>query len=88
MRLIAVRFGNVLALERLGRPEVQGADRRRRTGHRHAQRHGALLHDHPRGLAISCSRRPATRSGPSAPMSRSMCSTWASRCASWNWPSG
>ena len=50
MRLIAVRFGNVLALERLGGAEVQGADRGGRTGHGHASRHGALLHDDPRGL--------------------------------------
>ena len=37
-------------LERLGGAEVQGADRARRPGHRHPSRHGALLHDDPRGL--------------------------------------
>ena len=37
-------------LERLGGAEVQGADRGRRAGHGHASRHGALLHDDPRGL--------------------------------------
>ena len=37
-------------VERLGGAQVQGADRGRRAGHRHPSRHGALLHDHPRGL--------------------------------------
>ena len=37
-------------LERLGGAEIQGADRGRRAGDRHASRHGALLHDHPRSL--------------------------------------
>ena len=37
-------------VERLGGAEIQGADRGRRSGHRHPSGHGALLHDHPRGL--------------------------------------
>ena len=37
-------------LERLGGAEIQGADRGRRPGDRHASGHGALLHDHPRSL--------------------------------------
>ena len=37
-------------LERLGGAEIQGADRGGRAGHRHASRHGALFHDHPRSL--------------------------------------
>ena len=37
-------------LQRLGGAEVQGADRCRRSGDRHASRYGALLHDHSRGL--------------------------------------
>ena len=66
-------------VERLGGAEVQAADRGRRSGDRHASRHGALLHDHPRGVR---SRRhggePRARA-PSAPTCRSTCSTWASR---------
>jgi len=37
-------------LQWLGGAEVQGPDRGRRPGDRHASRHGALFHDHPRGL--------------------------------------
>ncbi len=37
-------------LERLGGAEIQGADRGGRSGHRHASRHAALFHDHPRSL--------------------------------------
>ena len=66
-------------LERLGGAEVQGADRGRRAGHGHAPRHGALLHDHPRGLRPRRDARRAMRSEPSAPTCRSTCSTWASR---------
>ena len=66
-------------VERLGGAEVQGADRSRRAGHRHASGHGALLHDHPRSLRSRGDRDHAMRSAPSARMSRSMCSTWASR---------
>ena len=75
-------------LERLGGAEVQGADRGRRAGDGHASRHGALLHDHPRGV------RPGRHGGkPRArrqamPTSRSTCSTWDSRCGSWSSPSG
>ena len=36
-------------LGRLRGAEIQGADRPRRAGHRDPSRHGALLHDHPRG---------------------------------------
>ena len=50
MRLIVVRFGNVLASQRLGCAEVQGADRGRWAGDGHASRHGALFHDHSRSL--------------------------------------
>ncbi len=50
MRLICGAVRQRAGVERLGGAEVQGADRGRRAGHRHASRHGALLHDHPRGL--------------------------------------
>ena len=40
-------FRQCARLERLGRSEVQAADRGGRAGDRHASRHGALLHDHP-----------------------------------------
>ena len=66
-------------LERLGGAEVQGADRGRRAGHRHASRHGALLHDHPRGLRSRGHRgEPRARAGARR-MSPSTSSTWASR---------
>ena len=50
MRLISVRFGNVLGVEWFGGAEVQGADRGGRAGDGHPSRHGQVLHDHPRGL--------------------------------------
>ena len=51
-------------LGRLRGAEVQGADRPRRADHRHPSRHGALLHDHPRGggpgahLRLPCGGEP------------------------------
>ena len=51
-------------LQRLGGPEVQGADRRRRPGDRHASRHGALFHDHSRSLRSGRDRgQPRARTG-------------------------
>ena len=44
-------------VQRLGGAEIQGADRSRRPGHRHASGHGALLHDHPRSLRPGHHRR-------------------------------
>ena len=41
----------------LGGAEIQGADRGRRSGHRDPSGHGALLHDHPRGLRPGRHRR-------------------------------
>ena len=66
-------------LERLGGAEVQGADRGRRAGHRHPSRHGALFHDHPRGLrSRGHGGEPCARAG-AAGRRRSTSSTWASR---------
>ena len=66
-------------VERLGGAEIQGADRSRWPGHRHASRHGALFHDHPRSLRPGHHRRDPCAGAATAPMSPSMCSTWASR---------
>ena len=66
-------------VERLGGAEVQGADRGGRTGHGDASGHGALFHDHPRGLRSRGHRGHAMRCAGSGPTSRSTCSTWASR---------
>ncbi len=67
-------------LQRLGGAEVQGADRGRRPGHRHPSGHGALLHDHPRGLRPGHHRgQPRARAASRRATFRSMCSTWASR---------
>ncbi len=66
-------------VERLGGAEIQGADRGRRPGHRHASGHGALLHDHPRGLRPGHHRREPRARRRTAATCPSMCSTWASR---------
>ncbi len=48
----------------LGGAEIQGADRCRRAGDGHPPRHGALFHDHPRGLRPGRHRRqPCARAG-------------------------
>ena len=66
-------------VERLGGAEVQGADRGRRSGHRHPSGHGPLLHDHPRGLRSGHHRGKPRARRQSAATCRSTCSTWASR---------
>ncbi len=57
MRLISVRFGNVLASNGSVVPKFKRADRGGRAGHRHPSRHGALFHDHPAKPAILVSHR-------------------------------
>ena len=66
-------------LERLGGAEIQGADRCRRAGDRHASRHGALLHDHSRSLRPRGHGREPRARARALRRLRSMCSTWASR---------
>ena len=74
--------------ERLGGAEVQGADRSRRAAHGDPSRHGALLHDHPRGLRPGRHRGEPCRSKPGTPASPSTSSTWDSRSRSSILPSG
>ena len=66
-------------LERLGGAEIQGADRGRRAGDRHASRHGALLHDHPRSLRSRGHGGEPRARARARRRRRSTCSTWASR---------
>ena len=59
-------FGTVrqrTCLQRLGGSEIQGADRGRWSGHRHSPGHGALFHDHSRGVRSGYYRREP-RIGP------------------------
>ena len=50
MRLISVRFGNVLASNGSVVPEIQGSDRSGWPDYRDASRHGAVFHDDPRSM--------------------------------------
>ena len=51
-------------LQWFGCAEIQGANRCRRPGHRHASRRGAVFHDHSRGLRSRHDRgEPRARSG-------------------------
>ncbi len=59
--------------QRLGGAEVQGADRCRRPGDRHASRYGALLHDHSRGVRSRGHCGESRTRVPIAPTSRFMC---------------
>ena len=74
-------------VERFGRAQVQGADRGGRAGDGHPSRHGAVLHDHPRGMRSGghggdpFARIRRSRTPPSTS------STWGSRCGSRSWPS-
>ena len=66
-------------LERLGGSEVQGADRRRRSGDGHASGHGALLHDHSRSLRSRRHRGEPCARARALRCRRSTFSIWASR---------